>query len=63
MRALGFEPKRDEIKKMIGEVDSQGTGVIAFEDFLDLMRIKMVRIFAFLKIYFFLSKIEIPWKK
>jgi Ca2+-binding EF-hand superfamily protein len=42
MRALGFEPKRDEIKKMIGEVDSQGTGVIAFEDFLDLMRIKMV---------------------
>ena len=42
MRALGFEPKRDELKKMIAEVDSQGTGVIAFDDFLDLMRIKMV---------------------
>jgi len=42
MRALGFEPKRDELKKMISEVDSQGTGVIAFDDFLDLMRIKMV---------------------
>jgi len=42
MRALGFEPKRDELKKMIAEVDSQGTGVIAFEDFLDLMKVKMV---------------------
>jgi len=28
MRALGFEPKRDEIKKMIADVDSNGTGVI-----------------------------------
>ena len=28
MRALGFEPKREEIKKMIAEVDSQGSGVI-----------------------------------
>jgi len=28
MRALGFEPKREEIKKMIAEVDSNGTGVI-----------------------------------
>ena len=43
MRALGFEPKREEIKKMIAEVDSQGSGVIQFEDFLDLMTIKMVR--------------------
>ena len=42
MRALGFEPKRDELKKMIATVDSQGTGVIAFDDFLDLMRVKMV---------------------
>jgi len=28
MRALGFEPKREEIKKMIAEVDGNGTGVI-----------------------------------
>ena len=28
MRALGFEPKREEIKKMIAEVDGNGSGVI-----------------------------------
>lgn len=26
MRALGFEPKREEIKKMIAEIDKEGTG-------------------------------------
>lgn len=26
MRALGFEPKKEEIKKMIAEVDKEGTG-------------------------------------
>ena len=30
MRALGFEPKREEIKKMIAEVDREGSGVIQF---------------------------------
>ena len=30
MRALGFEPKREEIKKMIAEVDREGQGVIQF---------------------------------
>lgn len=28
MRALGFEPKKEEIKKMIAEVDKEGTGII-----------------------------------
>jgi len=28
MRALGFEPKREEIKKMIQEIDKEGTGKI-----------------------------------
>ena len=28
MRALGFEPKREEIKKMIAEIDKEGTGMI-----------------------------------
>ncbi|EGR28658.1 hypothetical protein IMG5_170800 [Ichthyophthirius multifiliis] len=41
MRALGFEPKKEEIKKMINEVDREGRGVIEFQDFLDLMTIKM----------------------
>ena len=30
MRALGFEPKREEIKKMIAQVDRDGNGVISF---------------------------------
>ncbi|MCL4139742.1 UNVERIFIED_CONTAM: hypothetical protein GTU68_039261 [Idotea baltica] len=30
MRALGFEPKREEIKKMVAEVDRDGKGVIEF---------------------------------
>ena len=26
MRALGFEPKKEEIKKMITEIDKEGSG-------------------------------------
>lgn len=40
IRALGFEPKKEEIKKMIAEID-KGDGKVSFEDFLDLMTIKM----------------------
>lgn len=42
MRALGFEPKKEEIKKMINEVDKDGTGKISFADFLAVMTQKMV---------------------
>merc|ERR1719453_2963515 len=41
MRALGFEPKREEIKKLIQEVDKDGSGQIDFMEFLDLMTVKM----------------------
>ncbi|XP_026864465.1 centrin-2 isoform X2 [Electrophorus electricus] len=41
MRALGFEPKKEEIKKMIAEVDKDGTGKISFSDFLTIMTQKM----------------------
>ena len=44
MRALGFEPKKEEIKKMIADVDKEGRGVIEFADFLELMTVKMVKI-------------------
>lgn len=43
MRALGFEPKKEEIKKMISDVDKDGTGKISFSDFLTIMTQKMVR--------------------
>ncbi|XP_044283363.1 centrin-2 [Varanus komodoensis] len=41
MRALGFEPKKDEIKKMILDIDKEGTGKITFSDFLGVMTQKM----------------------
>lgn len=45
MRALGFEPKKEEIKKMIADIDKEGSGTIDFEDFLAMMTQKMVGIF------------------
>jgi Ca2+-binding EF-hand superfamily protein len=46
MRALGFEPKKEEIKKMISDIDKDGSGTIDFNEFLELMTAKMVSIFA-----------------
>lgn len=40
IRALGFEPKKEEIKKMIAEID-KGDGKVTFDDFLELMTVKM----------------------
>ena len=31
MRALGFEPKKEEVRKMIAEVDKDGSGTIDFD--------------------------------
>ncbi len=44
MRALGFEPKKEEIKKMIADIDKDGTGTIDFQEFLGMMTAKMVRV-------------------
>lgn len=41
IRALGFEPKKEEIKKMIADIDKENTGKLSFDDFLSLMSIKM----------------------
>ncbi|XP_072857779.1 centrin-2 isoform X2 [Pogona vitticeps] len=41
MRALGFEPKKEEIRKMIAEIGKEGSSVIEFEDFLTMMTQKM----------------------
>ncbi|XP_046394933.1 centrin-2 isoform X2 [Ischnura elegans] len=41
MRALGFEPKKEEIKKMISEVDKEGSGELTYDQFLQLMSKKM----------------------
>ncbi|EMP28623.1 Centrin-2, partial [Chelonia mydas] len=39
--ALGFEPKKEEIKKMISDIDKEGIGKISFHDFLVVMTQKM----------------------
>ena len=41
MRALGFEPKKEEIRRMIADIDKDGSGTINFEEFLQMMTIKM----------------------
>ena len=41
MRALGFEPRKEEIKKMISEVDKENSGQLSFDNFLSLMSTKM----------------------
>lgn len=44
MRALGFEPKKEELKKMIADIDKEGSGTIDFNDFLSMMTQKMVKL-------------------
>ena len=41
MRALGFEPKKEEIKKLISDIDKDGSGNIDFNEFLQIMTVKM----------------------
>ena len=42
MRALGFEPKKEEIKKMISDIDKDGSGTIDFSEFLEMMTAKVL---------------------
>lgn len=44
MQSLGFEAKNQTIYQMIGDIDKDGSGSIDFEEFLDMMTAKMVRI-------------------
>ncbi|XP_014483621.1 PREDICTED: caltractin [Dinoponera quadriceps] len=41
IRALGIEPSKEELKKLIVDVDPDGLGKLSFEDFLDIMTVKM----------------------
>jgi len=42
MRALGFEPKKEEIQKMISDGDDDGSGTIGYEEFLKMMTHKIL---------------------
>merc|ERR1712159_482603 len=37
MEALGFKPKREEIKKMLADIDKDGNGTIEASEFMELM--------------------------
>tara|TARA_B110001452_G_C14927494_1_gene324331 strand:+ start:86 stop:574 length:489 start_codon:yes stop_codon:yes gene_type:complete len=41
LRALGFEPRKEEVKRMISSVDKTGSGKIDFNEFLELLLAKM----------------------
>jgi len=41
MRALGFEPRKEEIKKMLKDVEPDSCGKLSVESFLQLMANKM----------------------
>merc|ERR1711937_1096288 len=43
MRALGFEPKQEEIDKMVRDVDDDGSGSVDFPEFLDMMAHKILK--------------------
>ena len=42
MRALAFEPKKEDIANMISDVDDDGSGTIGYEEFLNKMTHKIL---------------------
>lgn len=41
IRALGFEPTKEELRKLVTDVDPDGLGKLSYEEFLHLMTAKM----------------------
>ncbi len=41
MRALGFEASKEELRKLVSQVDKDGSGTVDFTEFLDIMTSKM----------------------
>merc|ERR1712137_1031177 len=44
MRALGFEPKQEEIDKMVRDVDDDGSGSVDYPEFLEMMAHKLLNL-------------------
>lgn len=42
MRALGFQVKKEEVRKMIADIDKDGNESIDFDEFVQMMTAKMV---------------------
>lgn len=43
LRALGFEPRKDEVKKLMSDNDKENTGTISKQQFVEIFRAKWVR--------------------
>merc|ERR1711934_533298 len=43
MRALGFEVKNEELKKMVNDIDNDGNGTIEFAEFLMMRLLRWAR--------------------
>lgn len=41
LRALGFEPRKNEIKKIVEKVDKNNTGKLCFTDFMEVINLKL----------------------
>ena len=41
LRALGFDSKKEKVRKMIADIDLDGSGTIDFEEFVEMMTGKM----------------------
>lgn len=44
LRALGFEPRKDEVKKLMSDNDKENTGTITKQQFVEIFRAKWVSI-------------------
>lgn len=44
MRALGFQVKKADVRKLIADVDKEDSGLIGYDDFVELMTGRMVRL-------------------
>lgn len=42
MKAIGFAPSKEELKKMMDAMDADGSGTIEYQEFLNLIRKKML---------------------
>ena len=43
MRALGFQTNKADVAKMIADIDKDGSGTIDFEEFVEMMKVKMLQ--------------------
>ena len=44
MRALGFDVRKEEVKKLIEEYDRTGKGLIEFPEFLDISNCVVIQV-------------------